>query len=115
MTLRFQKKGIYKNGKVNNMVHKEYKNLPRVIPMWNLRHEIFECRSCGAYEDIFPDGARRTFLKGGAETNKEFIVVKDRQYTRRREKTIFCSVTYRYICGVCGIYQSERFSNSFSV
>ena len=97
------------------MVHKEYKNLRRVIPMWNLRHEIFECRSCGAYEDIFPDGARRTFLKDGTETNKEFVVVKNREYMRRREKTILFTLTYRHICGVCGIYQSERFSNSFPV
>ena len=97
------------------MVHKEYKNLRRVIPMWNLRHEIFECRSCGAYEDIFPDGARRTFLKDGTETNKEFVVVSRREYSRWREKIMLYTTTYRYICGVCGIYQSERFSNSSPV
>lgn len=97
------------------MVHKEYKNLRRVIPMWNFRHEIFECRLCGAYEDIFPDGARRTFLKDGTETNKEFFVVKNRECMRRREKTICFTLTYWRICGVCGVYQRERFSNEFPV
>ena len=97
------------------MVHKEYKNLPRVIPMWNLRHDIFECRSCGAYEDIFPNGARRTFLKDGTETSKEFVVVKNREYMRRREKTILFTLTYWRICGVCGVYQRERFLNEFPV
>ncbi len=86
------------------------------IPIRNVRDNLLHCQSCRTYEDVlFGDGKRRTFLKSGVETNREFIVLDHRERRREKGRIVHFTTTYRYVCGVCGVHQSSRFTSDFSL
>ncbi|GEM_PF-5911002 len=82
------------------------------IPLFE-RDDLFECQSCGAYEDVLFDGARKIFLKSGRETSHEFILIDKKETSRSISRKIYFKICYQFICGVCGVHQGATFKASF--
>ncbi len=82
------------------------------VPLFE-RDDLFECQSCGAYEDVLFDGTRKIFLKSGRETSHEFILIDKKETSRSNSRKIHFMIRYQIICGVCGVHQDAAFKASF--
>ena len=86
------------------------------IPMRHVRHEILECKACGAYEDYLLEGPqeRTAFDRSGKRIEGEFQVVKSRETSRDLEGGgTRCALHYEFICGSCGAFQKTKVEEDF--
>ncbi len=103
------------NKLVHNIVELVKETEAKGIPMRHVRHDILECTLCGAYEDVLcEDAKRKTYLRSGEVTSKEFQVVRCKDRSQDLEDGgVRCTIRYQFICGVCGAFQTQTIRESF--
>lgn len=79
-----------------------------------LRHDLYTCKFCGAYENETFQGERFTALPNGRRSRrKEFITIERKDRSYHRAHMVYCTTHYRFICGACGKLQKQTFKERF--